>query len=52
MKTAKTKILYARMMLLLECENFLFMIVNFFRRRRAKIIYKLNELKKEKDGTN
>ncbi len=42
---AKLKFLYARLLILLEVENFFFKIVDFFRKRRAKVVYKINKIK-------
>lgn len=44
-QTAKQKLLLFRLRILLECEAFLFSIIDFFRRRRAKVVYKINKEK-------
>lgn len=45
-KTAHYKFLYFRLNVLIQTESVLFAIVDFFRRRRAKVVYKLSAYRK------
>lgn len=49
-QTANQKLLLIRLRILLECEAFLFAIVDYFRKRRAKVVYKINKLKHPDDN--